>query len=225
MLDWRTTSFSGVSPRSRTPQRSRGPTEASALTSCVISTLLADLPPHCPLFALQSLNLTHRWWSESEGTDVEERGMSTPLRQLLMLALYCTSARYQTWLHSSFQTIGRRPALSLTSALCRYSGQAPISQCATSAHGSTAGWCTPAGWVCLFETRFSLNVEHRGLAHCSRCSRVSLPGFSQAWPCVWPVTLSETAHSRPGVAASRIGCSAWFLSCLGLVQPLAVRDR
>ena len=32
----------------------------------------ADLPPHCPLFALQLLDLTHRWWSESEGPDIEE---------------------------------------------------------------------------------------------------------------------------------------------------------
>ena len=27
----------------------------------------ADLPLHCPLFALQLLDLTHRWWSESDG--------------------------------------------------------------------------------------------------------------------------------------------------------------
>ena len=27
----------------------------------------ADLPFHCPLVALQLVDLTHRWWSESEG--------------------------------------------------------------------------------------------------------------------------------------------------------------
>ena len=32
----------------------------------------ADLPPHCSLLALQLLDLTHRWWSESEGPDIEE---------------------------------------------------------------------------------------------------------------------------------------------------------
>ena len=67
---------------------------------------------------------------------------------------------------------------------------------------------TPADWVRLFEARFSLSVEHlrqrfpQGLAHCSLCWRASLPGFSHAWPCVLPVTLSERAkRPRP----SRIG--------------------
>ena len=41
----RTTSFRGVFQRSRTPQRFRGPTEASALTSCVTSTLLPTWRP------------------------------------------------------------------------------------------------------------------------------------------------------------------------------------
>ena len=31
-----------------------------------------DLPRHCPLFALQLLDLTHRLWSESECPDIEE---------------------------------------------------------------------------------------------------------------------------------------------------------
>ena len=48
----------------------------------------------------------------------------------------------------------------------------------------------------------------RELAQCSRCSRASLPRFSQARPCVWQVALSETAHSP------WIGSTAWFLSCL-----------
>ena len=53
---WRTTSFSGVSQRSRTPQRFRGSTEASALTSCVISTPL----PICRSTARFSL---HSCWT------------------------------------------------------------------------------------------------------------------------------------------------------------------
>ena len=32
----------------------------------------ADLPNHCSLFALQLLDLTHRWWSEFEDPDIEE---------------------------------------------------------------------------------------------------------------------------------------------------------
>ena len=32
----------------------------------------ADLPPRCQLFALQLLDLTHRWWSETEAPDIEE---------------------------------------------------------------------------------------------------------------------------------------------------------
>ena len=32
----------------------------------------ADTPHHCPLFALQLLDLTHRRWSESQGPDIEE---------------------------------------------------------------------------------------------------------------------------------------------------------
>ena len=37
--------------------------------------------------------------------------------------------------------------------------------------------------------------SHKGLAHNSHCSRAFLPGYLQAWPCVSPVTVSETAHS------------------------------
>ena len=40
--------------------------------------------------------------------------MSTPLRQRLKGALNCTPPGTQTSLHSSFQTLGSRPALSLT---------------------------------------------------------------------------------------------------------------
>ena len=38
----------------------------------------ADLPPRCPLFALQLLGLTHRWWSELEGPDIEEEDVQLP---------------------------------------------------------------------------------------------------------------------------------------------------
>ena len=42
--------------------------------------------------------------------------MSTPLRQRLTLTLNCTLSVTQTRLHSSFQTLGSRRALSLTSS-------------------------------------------------------------------------------------------------------------
>ena len=91
----------------------------------------ADMPPHCPLFGLQLLDLTHRWWSESEGPDIEEGRMSTPLRQRPFLALNCTPP--------GFQTLGSRLALSLTLLTsCRYSEQAPTSQRATSLYTAQA---------------------------------------------------------------------------------------
>ena len=51
--------------------------------------------------------------------------------------------------------------------------------------------------------------------HCSHCSRAFPLGFSQAWLCVWQVTLSETAHSpwspRQVVLEGQPGSSrAWF---------------
>ena len=110
---WRTTSFSGVSQRSRSPQRFRGPAEASALTSCVISTLLPTCRPTARFFALQLLDLTHRWWSEPENPDIGE-GDVYSLGQLLTLALSCTPPGTQARLQSSSQTLG--PALSLTSS-------------------------------------------------------------------------------------------------------------
>ena len=88
---------------------------------------------------------------------------------------------------------------------------------------------TPADWVRLFETRFPLSVEHlRQRFPQETGSLLSL--LARVWPCVWPVTLSETAlESTP----SGIGGSAWFLSCLvrvrfllrGLAEGKASLDR
>ena len=68
----------------------------------------ADLPPHCPLFVLQLLDLTQRCGLNPREGDVY------PWRQRLLIALNCTPPGTQTRLHSSFQTLGSRPALSLT---------------------------------------------------------------------------------------------------------------
>ena len=53
----------------------------------------ADLPPRCPLFALQLLDLTHRWWSESEGSDIEEGNVHF-LAAAAYIGIKLHSARY-----------------------------------------------------------------------------------------------------------------------------------
>ena len=79
----------------------------------------ADLPVHCPLFALQLQNLTHRWWSESEAPTLT-RVMSIPWRQR-HCALSCTPPFSLTRHHSSFQILGSWPALTaLLTALAAY---------------------------------------------------------------------------------------------------------
>ena len=65
----------------------------------------ADLPLHCPLFALQLQNLTHRWLSESEAPTLT-RVKSILWRQWLKFALSCTPPGTLTRHHSSFQTLG-----------------------------------------------------------------------------------------------------------------------
>ena len=71
----------------------------------------ADLPPTA-LFSLCSC-----WTSPTGGglnlkAPTLRREMSTPSRQRLTMALNCTPPGTQTRLHSSFQTLGSRPALS-----------------------------------------------------------------------------------------------------------------
>ena len=95
----------------------------------------ADLPPHCPLLALQLLDLTHRWWSDSEGPDIEEGDVFTLAAAAyigikLHSALYPDSAPF-------LLPDPRQPARSLTdllTALAATPGQAPTSLRATSAH-------------------------------------------------------------------------------------------
>ena len=109
---WRMTSFSGVSaqPAPTVLQRSnRG--ECAHLLRDLAAT--AD-PLHCALFSQQLLGVTHRRWSETEGPNIEEGVMSNPCRQRLISALNCTPPGTLTRLHSSFQTLGSRPALSPT---------------------------------------------------------------------------------------------------------------
>ena len=83
---------------------------------------------------------------------------------------------------------------------------------------------TPADWVCLFEARFSLSVQHirqrfpQGTGSLlSRLARVPSGVLARLALClasdyVWDRPLS--LQSTP----SRIGSSAWFLSCLVWVR-------
>ena len=68
----------------------------------------ADLPLHCPLFSLQLLDLTHRWWSESEGPDIDEVAAHTSIK--LHSARYPDPAPLQL-------PDPRQPARSLTDLL------------------------------------------------------------------------------------------------------------
>ena len=54
----------------------------------------ADLPPHCPLFSQRLLDLTLRWWSESEGPDIEE-GDVYSLAAAACIGIKLHSARYR----------------------------------------------------------------------------------------------------------------------------------
>ena len=129
--------------------------------------------------------------------------MSIPLRRRLVFALNCTPPGTLNRLHSS--------------GSCRCSGQAPTSQrnvpplhTAQAVHEVVAeeyrivesvNYELATSWRlirqqtgCVSSSIFG-SASHKGLAHNSHCSRAFLPGYLQAWPCVSPVTVSETAHS------------------------------
>ena len=107
------TSFSGVSQRSWSPtalQRSNRGKCAHLLRDLDAT---ADLPPHCPHFALQLLYLTHRWWSETEGPDIGEGAVYA----LAAAACICTklhSARYADPAPFQLPDPGSQPAPFLT---------------------------------------------------------------------------------------------------------------
>ena len=167
----------------------------------------ADLPPHCPLLALQLLDRTHRWWSERE-PDTEE-GVVYTLAAAAFFCIKLHSARYPD--PAPFQLPDpRQPASSLTHFLTapaatlrrRQPRDVPPLHTAQAVHEVVAEEyriLVHAGRLgaSAFPRVLSIfgSASHRELAHCSHCSRVFPRGISQAWPCVWQVTLSETAHS------------------------------
>ena len=107
--------------------------------------------------------------------------MSIPWRQRLISALNCTPPGTLTRLHFSVQTPGSRPALSLTFSRLLpllWAGATLASFRLWAVHEVVAEeyrilqsvkyelvTYTPADWVCLFEARFSLRVQHPSEAH------------------------------------------------------------
>ena len=92
--------------------------------------------------------------------------MSPPLRQQLVSALHCTPPGSLTQLHSSFQTLASRPALSLTFSR-RQPRKVPPLHTAQAVHEVVVeeyrildsvnyelASFMPADWVRLFETPF-----------------------------------------------------------------------
>ena len=209
------TSFSDLSQRSRTPtalQRSNRGKCAHLLRDLNAT---AVLPPRCPLLALQLLDLTRRWWSESEGPDIEEGDVHS-LTAAAYIGIRLHSARYPD--RAPFQLPDpQQPARSLTDLLTalaatlgrRQPRNVPPLHTAQAVHEMVAEYrilesvnyelatFTPADWVRLFETRFSLSVEH--------LRQRFLQGTERH-----PLSLKSTP--------SRIGSTAWFLSCLARVS-------
>ena len=146
--------------------------------------------------------------------------MSIPLRQRLIFALNCTPQDTLTRHHYSFQILASRPAPSdllttLAAILCRRQPHnVPPLHVAQAVHELLAKeyrtlesvkyelvTYTPADWVCLFEVRFSLRVQHlrqrspQVTGSLLSRSRAFPLVFWRAWRCVSPMTVSGTAHS------------------------------
>ena len=166
--------------------------------------------------------------------------MSAPLRQRLTLASICTPPDTQTRLQSSFQTL-QQPARSLTDLLTalaatlgrRQPRNVPPLHTAQAVHevvveeyrirdsvNHELATYTPADWVRLFETRLSLRVEHLRQRFPQGTGSLLLllarvPSGVLASPAL--CLAGDFVRDRPLSLEStqnRIGCSAWFLSCL-----------
>ena len=139
----------------------------------------ADLPPHCALFSEQPLDLTQRWWSETEGTDIEE-GDVHPLAAAAQICNKLHSARHPDLAPFQLPDPRQRPRslTGITTAPAATLGRrqphnVPPLHTAQVVHEVVSEEYrilesvnyelvtnTPADCVRLFETRFSLNVEH-----------------------------------------------------------------
>ena len=139
----------------------------------------ADLPPHSALFPKQQLDLTHRWWSEAEGPDIDVNDVY-PLAAADYISIKLYSAKYTDLAPFQLPDL-RQPARSLTDLLTtlaafpgrRQPHNAPPLHSAQTVHEVVAEEYRilesvsyelvtniPAHWVSLFEVRFSLRVQH-----------------------------------------------------------------
>ena len=184
----------------------------------------ADLPPHCPLFALQLLDLIHRWWSEFEGPDIEE-GDVYSLAAGAKIGIMLHSARHQDPVPFRLPD-PRQPARSLTllTALAAALGRRQAVhevvveeyRILDSVNFELATY-TPTDWVRLLETRFSLRAEHlrqrfpQGTASLlSLLARVPSRVLASLALCL----AGDFVRDRPlslESTPSRIGCcAAWY---------------
>ena len=166
---------------------------------------IADLPPHSVLLSQQLLHLTHRWWSEAEGSDIEVNDIYLLAAQAYT-CIKLHSARYPEPV--PFQLLDpRQPARSLTDLLTalaaildrRQPHSVPLLHSAQSVHEVVAedelGTYTLGDWVRLFKVRFSLRIQQlrqRSPQATSLLSRVPSGVVASG---ASPMTMSRTAHS------------------------------
>ena len=189
---------------------------------------------------MQLLDLTHRWCTEREDPDVDINDVQ-PLAAAVYSHNKLFSARYPD--PAPFQLPDpRQPARSLTDLLTataallarRQPRNAPLLHSARTVHEVIAeenrilesvncepGTYTPGDWVKIFEVRLSLRIQlHRQRfpqATRSLLARVPSGVPASGALCIVIYYVRDrpfSLDSRP----SRIGCSAWFLSCVFWVR-------
>ena len=212
---WKMTSCSGLSPQpASTSLRRTTKGKCAHLLRDLAAT--ADLPLHSTLFPQQLLDLTHRWWSDAEGPDID-------VVDVILI-------RH----HYSFQIPGIWPAPSTTFSLTAFLGSrqphnVPPLHSALAVHEVVAEEYrilesvnydlviyTPADWVSLFEARFSLRVQY--LRQRSLQMTVSLLSLLARVPSGF---LASVAPRRVALGALLGSSRAWFGSascCPGLAE-------
>ena len=203
----------------------------------------ADLPPHCVLFSQQLLDLTHRWWSEAEDPDMDD---VYPLAAAAEICIKLHTTRYPDLAPLRLPD-PRQPARSLTDLLTALAGfldrrqphSIPLLHSARAVHEVVTeeyrnlesvnyqfGTYTPGDWVKLFEVSFSLRAQQFQLrfpqATRSLLSRVPSGVVASGALCIANDYVRDhpfSLDSKP----SRIGSSAWFLSCMQWVCLLQAR--
>ena len=178
----------------------------------------ADLPPHCARFSQQLLDLTCRWWTQTEDPDIDINDVhSLAAAVYIHIKLHSASAA-SPLLNRPSHGYRRSPRQVRAS---RRSDVTLTLDDPRSCHGRTSypgisqlrarDTHTPAAWVQVFELRLTQQRE-QGFPQISslRLSRV-LPGVEP-----WPLSRSSslTAHFSLESRPSRVGSSAWFLSCV-----------